>query len=122
MRVANKYGAIPTVVDNIKFDSKMESQYYQQLKLMERAGIITELSMHPQFVLVEPFKKAGKRKRGIKYTADFMYKDEHGNSIVVDVKGAIARDFSLRRTLFDSKYPDITLKVVTKKGRGWEEK
>jgi len=122
MRGANKYGAIPTVVDNIQFDSKMESQYYQHLKLMERAGLITELSLHPKFILLEPFKKFGKRRTGIKYTADFMYKDEHGKSIVVDVKGAIARDFSLRRALFDSKFPDITLRVVTKKGRGWEEK
>lgn len=120
--MSNKYGAIPTMVDNIQFDSRMEAKYYQQLKLMERAGLITELSLHPKFILLEPFKKYGKRKTGIKYTADFMYKDEHGKSIVVDVKGAVARDFSLRRALFDSKFPDITLKVVTNKGGRWEEK
>lgn len=121
MRGANKYGAIPTVVDNIKFDSRAEAQYYKILKLLERAGEISELTMHPQFVLLDPFKKFGKKKGGIKYTADFMYK-ENGETVVVDVKGAIARDFSLRRTLFDSKFPDIKLKVVRKTDGRWEEK
>lgn len=117
----NKYGAIKTIVDNIQFDSRAEAQYYQQLKLMEGAGIISDLSLHPKFVLIEPFKKHGKRKSGIKYTADFMYQ-EKGETVVVDVKGMIARDFSLRRTLFDLKFPDITLKVVTKTPGGWKEK
>ena len=82
----------------------MEADRYQHLKLLQRAGIISELETHPEFVLIEPFKKFGKKKRGHKYKADFMY-----------------RDFPLRRTLFDSKYPDIVLKVVTKDGSRWEE-
>ena len=118
----NKYGAKKTVRNNIQFDSKMEADRYAQLSLMQRAGLISELETHPEFVLIEPFKKLGKKKRGHKYKADFMYRDEHGQMIVEDVKGYIARDFPLRRTLFDSKYPDLLLKVVTKSKGRWEEK
>ncbi len=118
----NKYGAKRTQRDGIEFDSLMEADRYQHLKLLQRAGIISDLETHPEFVLIEPFKKLGKKKRGHKYKADFMYRDEHGQLIVEDVKGFTARDFPLRRTLFDFKYPDIVLKVV-KKDRGiWEEK
>ena len=118
----NKYGAKKTVRNNIQFDSKMEADRYAHLCLLQRAGLISDLETHPEFVLIEPFTKLGKKKRGHKYKADFMYQDEHGQTIVEDVKGYIARDFPLRRTLFDSKYPDLLLKVVTKSGGGWEEK
>ncbi|MNS91133.1 hypothetical protein D3C72_1252100 [compost metagenome] len=64
----------------------------------------------------------GKKKRGHTYKPDFMYKGEDGQIVVEDVKGFIARDFPLRRTLFDSKFPDILFKVVTKKNGRWEEK
>ena len=119
---ANKYGAKKTQRDDIQFDSLMEADRYRDLNLLQRAGIISELETHPEFVLIEPFKKFGKRKRGHKYKADFMYRDESGQLIVEDVKGYIARDFPLRRTLFDSKFPDIVLKVVTKDRGGWVEK
>jgi hypothetical protein len=120
MRV-NKYGAKKTQQDGIQFDSIMESERYRDLKLLQQAGIISELETHPEFVLIEPFKKFGKKKRGHKYKADFMYRDESGQMIVEDVKGYIARDFPLRRTLFDSKFPDIVLRVIKKEGRGWVE-
>lgn len=119
---ANKYGAKKTQRDGIQFDSLMEAERYRDLKLLQQAGVISELEIHPEFVLIEPFKKFGKRKRGHKYKADFMYRDEHGQLIVEDVKGYIARDFPLRRTLFDSKFPDIVLKVVTKDRGRWVEK
>ncbi|MNH83831.1 hypothetical protein D3C73_362360 [compost metagenome] len=119
---ANKYGARKTQRDGIQFDSQMEADRYQYLRLLEKAKLITELQTHPEFVLIEAFKKLGKKKRGHKYKADFMYRDENGQQVVEDVKGFIARDFPLRRTLFDSKHPDILLKVVTKTRGVWEEK
>lgn len=36
----NKYKAVKTTVDGIKFDSKAEARRYTQLKLLERAGQI----------------------------------------------------------------------------------
>ncbi|MCM3130966.1 MULTISPECIES: DUF1064 domain-containing protein [unclassified Paenibacillus] len=122
IRKTNKYGAKQTIIDNITFDSKMEAQRYAHLCMLQRAGLISELENHPEFVLIEPFTKLGKKKRGHKYKADFMYLDEHGQRIVEDVKGFVARDFPLRRTLFDSKYPDLLLKVVKNTNGIWEEK
>ncbi len=119
---ANKYGAVPTVVDGKKFDSKMEADRYRHLCLMLRAGIISNLEIHPKFTLVNPFVKKGKKKSGISYTADFMYQNEQGETVVEDVKGTIARDFSLRKTLFDLKYPDIDLMVVKHERGMWVEK
>lgn len=118
----HKYGAKQTTLDGITFDSKMEAERYRHLSLLQRAGIISDLQIHPEFVLIEPFTKLGKKKRGHKYKADFIYQDEHGQLTVEDVKGFVARDFPLRRTLFDSKYPDIRLKVVKKEGSAWSEK
>ena len=37
---AHKYGAEPTVVDGIRFPSKLQAGHYQQLKLLKSAGVI----------------------------------------------------------------------------------
>lgn len=109
----SKYGAIKTTIDGITFDSKREAERYSELKLLERAGKIKDLKTQPRFTLLEGFKKNGKTFKPIHYTADFMYYDnELKQSIVEDVKGFAARDFSLRVKMFESKYPDLSLKVV----------
>jgi hypothetical protein len=50
-----------------------------------------------------------------------MYK-ENGEVIVEDVKGFAARDFSLRKMLFDVRNPDIILRLVTKTDGRWKVK
>lgn len=39
----NKYMNRQTIVDGQKFDSKKEANRWMELKLMERAGLITDL-------------------------------------------------------------------------------
>lgn len=114
----NKYGAKRTEVDGIHFDSKMEAEYYRQLMLLQRAGVITDLELQPQFVLLDPFTKNGKRVNGIVYRADFQYK-EGAKTVIVDVKGAKTEGFKLKKKLFDSRYPDLELKLVTKENGRW---
>jgi hypothetical protein len=41
-----KYGAEPTVVDGIRFDSKKEAARYQELKLLAKAGEIQGNYIH----------------------------------------------------------------------------
>jgi len=36
--IRHKFGAKPTVSDGIRFDSKLEARYYEQIKLRKRAG------------------------------------------------------------------------------------
>lgn len=88
----NKYGAKKTIIDGIEFDSKKEAWRYNELKLMESVGEISNLKLQREFVLI-PNQYAmvdGKRKcieRGIKYIADFVYRTKDGKWVVEDVKG-----------------------------------
>ena len=110
----NKYHNKKTIIDNITFDSKREAQRYCELKLLQRAGEISHLELQPEFVLLETFKKNGKTHRGIKYIADFMYCDtaKGGAVVVEDVKGVETKEFKIKRKLFESKYPDLSLTIL----------
>jgi len=107
-----KYRNVRTVVDGITFDSKREAERYGELKLLERDGQITDLEVHPRFVLQEGFRLPyGKRVPAITYTADFGY-NEWNARIVEDVKGVETAVFKLKQRLFWKRYPDIELRVV----------
>ena len=69
----NKYRNKKVQVDMYVFDSIAESKRYKELKLLERAGEISELELQPKFLLQEGFKKNGKTYRKVEYIADFMY-------------------------------------------------
>ena len=106
-----KYGNRKTVVDGIKFDSKAEAERYRELKLMEQAGIITDLQLQPKFPLIPTFRKNGQTFRGITYIADFAY-TENGRKVVEDVKGFKTAVYKLKRKLFEYTYQDISLTEV----------
>nr|DAU32003.1 MAG TPA: Endonuclease [Caudoviricetes sp.] len=114
-----KYHNTKTVADGIKFDSKLEAERYAQLKILERAGVIRALELQPSFDLLPSFRKNGKTWRKTVYKADFRYilaKDD--SYIIEDVKGstAVITDvFRLKQKLFEYKYPDYTISIVTSK-------
>jgi hypothetical protein len=114
-----KYHNTKTVADGIKFDSKLEAERYAQLKILERAGVIRELELQPSFDLLPSFKKNGKTWRRTVYKADFRYIScEDDSYIIEDVKGstAVITDvFRLKQKLFEYKYPDYTISIVTSK-------
>lgn len=116
----SKYSAKKTVRCGIKFDSKMEAEYYDQLLLLQRGGVITDLKLQPSFTLLESFKKDGRTVRGVKYKADFMF-TEHGRTVVVDVKGVKTKDFIIKAKFFMSMYPDYELRLVKQSGSRWIE-
>lgn len=109
----NKYHAKRTIVDGIAFDSVAESRRYQLLKLLERSGQITELTLQPEFVILEPYTRSdGKWIRGIKYRADFAYFDELENKqIIEDVKGVETAVFKLKRKLVEYQH-NIIITIV----------
>ena len=74
----HKYGAKPTVVDGIRFASLKESRRYQELKLLERAGLIRDLILQPSFPL-DVFEVES-RPIGV-YRADFEYEEWGGKSV-----------------------------------------
>lgn len=114
-----KYHNTKTVADGIKFDSKLEAERYAQLKLMERAGVIRDLELQPEYELIPSFKKGGKTWRRTVYKADFRYILCDGDRIIIeDVKGstAVITDvFRLKQKLFEYRYPELTIKIVTRR-------
>ena len=114
-----KYHNTKTVADGIKFDSKLEAERYAQLKMMERAGAIRDLELQPEYELIPSFKKDGKTWRRTVYKADFRYILAEGDRIIIeDVKGstAVITDvFRLKQKLFEYRYPELTIKIVTRR-------
>ncbi len=79
-----KYRNTKTVIDGVTFDSKKESARYSDLKLMHRAGAITDLTLQPKFDIVINGQKV------CSYIADFSYV-ENGVTVVEDVKSEMTR-------------------------------
>lgn len=115
-RKRNKFGARKTQIDGFTFDSAAEASRYQELKLREQAGEITDLKLQPEYLLQSEFKdREGKTHRAIHYRADFSY-TEQGRRIVEDYKGFETEIFRVKQKLFLFRYPELTLRV-TKKGK-----
>jgi hypothetical protein len=109
----NKYKNRKIVVDNIKFDSILEANRYQELKLLQKAKQISNLRLQVPFLLQEGFKKNGKTHRKIEYIADFVY-EENGQTVIEDTKGMKTETFKIKQKLFEYKYPDLNLKIITR--------
>lgn len=89
-----------TVCDGITFDSAKEAQRYAELKMLERVGLITELTRQESFVLIPAQYRNGKLvERAVIYKADFTYVDEKGDKIVEDVKGFKTKEYIIKRKL-----------------------
>lgn len=123
----NKYCA-KKIIDpstGFVFDSKAEHKRWCELRLLERAGKITDLQRQVTFELIPAQReestevyKAGPQKglpkpgpvieKPTKYVADFVYCDEHGNKVVEDTKGykkkAAYDVFVIKRKLFLCRY------------------
>ena len=111
--MVSKYHNKKTTIDGITFDSKREAERYCELKLLQRSGEISDLTLQPDFILFESFKKFGKTYRQIKYIADFMYWVKKSEKFVIeDVKGIETEAFKIKRKLFESKYPEFSLTIV----------
>lgn len=110
-----KYNNRKIVVDGLKFDSKKEAKRYQELKVLERAGIIENLQRQVKYVLIpaqyEPSdevyvkgKEKGKPKKGrllereCAYYADFTYCN-NGETFVEDTKGMRTSEYIIKRKL-----------------------
>lgn len=98
-----KYNNTKTTVDGIRFDSKREATRYSQLKLLERAGLITDLVLQPRFELIPKYEINGRKIRKTEYVADFQYV-ENAEIIIEDVKGMKTEVYKIKKKLFEFKY------------------
>ena len=108
----SKYNNRKIELDGYIFDSIAESRRYAELKLLERAGIISDLKVHTVYLLQKSFRTPeGKAVRAIKYECDFDY-IENGITVVEDVKGVETAAFKLKHKMFLKMYPDIRFEIV----------
>ena len=117
----NKYHAQKIEVDGEKFDSKAELRRWQELKLLEASGEITNLWRQVEYILIQNQKDARTGKlieRKCSYIADFVY-EKDGETVVEDVKGCrkgAAYDlFVVKRKLMLERY-GIKIREVNKNG------
>lgn len=110
----NKYGAKKIKVDGIVFDSLLEAQYYKELKLQKRVGIIESFEMQVPFTLLGGFEVGNRKVQAIKYIADFIVTMKSGDVKVIDVKGLETEVFKIKRKLYEAQYGELT--IVKKKG------
>lgn len=102
----NKMGNKKIVVDGETFDSRKEYNRYCELRLMERAKIISNLRRQVPFELIPAqyetvptgeYYKIGEKKgqpkykdvcieQSLVYNADFVY-EQNGKTVVEDAKG-----------------------------------
>lgn len=105
----NKYGAIRSG----GYDSKKEHGRACQLKLMERAGLISNLREQVVFLLI-PSQTNGEgiEEKPVKYKADFVYIDNAtGQTVVEDTKGFRTPEYIIKRKLMLQVH-GITIKEV----------
>lgn len=112
-----KYGNRKVNVNGDVFDSRKEYRRWQELKLLERSGKITDLRRQVKYVLIphqreysNEIYKSGKNKGKLKpgklverecsYIADFVYFDVEKYQLVVeDTKGVRTKDYVIKRKL-----------------------
>jgi len=101
----SKYNSRHVTIDNITFDSIRESQRYGELKLMEKAGEIRSLEIHPVLVLQRAFVYRGKKIGAITYEADFRYfSNIYGVFVYEDLKGYETQAFRLKWKMLLHKF------------------
>jgi hypothetical protein len=103
-----------------KFDSVKEYERASELRLLERAKIISNLETQKTLIIKEGFITQDKKKvRAITYKADFFYQNADGDWIVEDVKGfnkktnkyQTTETFNLKWKLLQARYPDYIFQI-----------
>ena len=100
----NKYKNKKVTIDGYIFDSIKEGNHFCELKIRLLAGEIFDLILQPSFIICPSVRWNGRKLAARKYIADFQY-DENGKTVVEDCKGYVNQLYSLKRSLFLSKYP-----------------
>lgn len=95
---AQKYRNEKVRLDGFVFASKKEASRFVELRMRQKMGEISGLTVHPRFDLIVNGEKVGV------YVADFLYfvchNDIRGScKVVEDTKGYRTRDFILKKKL-----------------------
>lgn len=102
----SKYKAVPIDTADGHFDSMGEYARWEDLKLMQRGGLISGLKRQVKFELAPKRKtKDGKTERAVSYIADFRYFDTRtGECITEDFKGFHTKEYRVKKAWMYEKY------------------
>lgn len=103
-----KYRNVRVKVDGFAFDSKAEACHFQNLRILERAGRIASLRVHP----IYPIFISGTKVCDVEMDFAFVDHDAGGVETAVDVKGRDNPMSKLKRKMFHAAYPELTLQIV----------
>lgn len=118
----SKYGNRKAYAEGLAFDSKKEACRYAELRIMEKAGVITDLQRQVKFILIPTQREpdtVGERggvhkgkllEKECSYIADFVYW-QNGQRIVEDTKGFKTPEYRIKRKLMLHVY-GIRIKEV----------
>lgn len=112
-----KYHAQKTEVDGILFDSKLEAERFIQLKLMLKAGEISDLKLQPEFQIFQGYIDpiTGKHHKSRYYFGDFQYVDKQEHKVIVeDTKGIETDVFRYKWDMVCSMYPENEFRKLTR--------
>jgi hypothetical protein len=91
----HKFRAKTTERDGLRFDSKKEARYYDELKLRQRAGEVLFFLRQVPFHLPGP----------VRYVVDFCVFHTDGTCQFIDVKGYRTQEYKTKKKLVEAHYP-----------------
>ena len=112
----SKFHNEPVTVDGVRYDSRNDARRHAFLKLMEKAGEISNLRYHVKYTLfpkgtVEIRRLPDGTEMELKrydrehwYEADFVYVTKDGKEIVEDFKGFETDTFKEKRDILKKLY------------------
>lgn len=102
-----KYSAIQVKDDGYTFASKLEHRRYCQLKILQKAGKIEGLQVHPKFQAVINGQKV------CSIILDFQYFDKENQKLIYeDTKGTIPPISRLKHKLLKALFPEVDLRLI----------
>jgi sporulation protein YlmC with PRC-barrel domain len=115
----SKYNNKKVEYEGIKFDSKMERDYYKYLLENRYKMGIRKIELQVPFILQEKYIHNNKTVRAIKYVTDFKITYTCGDIKYIDVKGKETDIFKLKKKMLLHKYKDIDFRCVKKVKGEW---
>ena len=97
----HKFNAIRTDRQGIKFDSKAEAKYFDQLTLLQKSGQVVF------FLRQVGFDLPGK----VRYFCDFLVFHADGSCEVIDIKGMDTPISKAKRKMVEDIYP-VKIKII----------
>lgn len=103
-------------VQGIQFRSTLEAEAWLVLQAWQQCGAITGLELQPKFLLQPRFihQATGEKVRAMTYKADFSYRREDGERVVVEAKGFRTEPYKMRRKLFLMKFQHLVFEEWTR--------